>query len=1295
MDDKTLEQSQGGSPTFAKMNLEAGSAGGVVVDEVSPFVAPATQLFGTLDIDGVGEFYVFARQTRSRTHWVLTDKTIFTSADVDNKKVSSEQVIAHISTKSSGGMVGNGKTYLLARLLDNINVMVGRAAAANAVESNFYLSGEYRDEKTGSLIIFQATPGGRFYTKIDMVYEGYRLSVSNYNRTFPFSLKDKMYPVEGEKSNAAVIAGLGVKTFALLKKQMKDALNWYDRKEYKLIQTDEEFRVMMLAFLNAVQSAHDSKQAILVGLDTETTGLNVFSLEPNNPYRDHIVAIPFGWENDKGFVICTDMYYFGNVSEEEVYPIFNLLFRRNDDYSSQDIELDYCGQHFSFNRRSIMLVGANAGFDIRAFKQHDCDIYFDEDIQIMHYIFATDWVQGKNSLKYMTHRYLGDQTLELEDLFGPQHKDKYRYLSDPELAIVYGGADADYPRLLWKKFRRMMPDNLYAMYKKYDITALYRTSRATWLGMPVNTKAVREQGEEILHDLETLKDFIYRYAYAANRGSLEKKANQLRTLLGMASIEEIEDAGNAEGMYRYKFTPANHKELLYNVLGYPVLKVNEKSGEPALDKYVLKKLSSRKRGEPIEFLKEDIVSSADSSNVLISKDEFNTDMYPLARVFLKYAEINKEYTAYYKPITENDLEGRMFYTFSLQRAATRRILSPGQTMKGKLKKLVVAPKGKLFMCFDASQIEYRHMASLAYVQTKALLQKKFPKDWEKHLEAAGISRIHQMMHNAEADYHIETASMMTGLPQYQIDHGTRKMYKSIGFGIPYGLGDQSMCESLFGKVTKENMEKTKETLKDYRNKQSEIIRLLESVRDSAFVPATTSQELRDMLGLDEKTHVGIVKNFVGFYRLFILEKLTRARTGRIRRQAGNCIIQGGAAELFRRMLYNFYEGCVAAGISKKVEWLMLVHDEVDTIVDDDIDVCKLLEVIQSSCTLRYKDHIPYYVGIGLGYNWKEAKDDSAELPVFMVDRIIEAYRAGKFSIPCDGHQPEHLAALKRHYLCDRIGEVLAEIVPGIGPGFEWTEELANHVSDVFTNYMVRGYLAEFVKKEDKAKFGKNIPLQVQLQRWQEAREEYGFGVDFLKEKMVDIKEELTSLELSNMLLDSGESDFLLEDVTSDGGSEDEVSLLSDSDDIDISLLDQEESQWIGEDMLFDYSVREEDRIVEGASEGYKYFNEKNQSDEEDYELNPNPTSAFDLFISNKYSRKCVLCSGTDTFSVMLSGTPYASQVNTLCRVLKKELGSGGNTFIVIGDSIRKVTGIGGTAEQLDKIDKLLCGVPTD
>ena len=1235
-------------------------------------------LFGSLTIEGTGDYFLLLQQRRSFNTWILMDTDIYDSRD---KVENLQKVQAILKVKKTGRLEGYGKTFLLTRLMVTLSSATYMAINSPlTVHTDGIFKGAEFTSPDGEVYIKYTTAFsiGSFYRKLEMSHEGFRLNLGVANsRPLPFKLPDFL-PVQDNKSKAAVVANLGVHTATDLFRWMGSRLDWYKEKEYKLIETDEQLHEVMLLFLRAVQSAHGRNKSVLIGLDTETTGLNMLDLEQDNPLRDSIVAIPFGWEDNKGYVICTDMYYFSNVSDDEIYPLLDKLFSRNPDYTFQDIELDYCGEHFSFNRMNITCAGWNVMFDEQAFFSHGAHVFFDEDGRQLFFNLDTDLLQGEegqkefpgarisNSLKAQTRRNIGDETLELDELFGPKHEDKYRYLQDTVLAVLYGGADADYNRKCVKIGRAMTEPQLYQQYRKYDMTLIYRSAEMAWRGMPVNTQAVRELGDKVNQDLDTLKEFIYHYAWLANRDRLLQSGDKLKELLGVDSDEDfVAELGDGKEIFRYEFTPENHKNLLFGMLGYPILKRAAKTGKPALDKFVLEKLiNAPKKQNPIEILKENIPSAYDPDTPLINKEQFNTDSYPLARVFQTYATLNKEYTSYYKPIMQNDLEGRMFYGFTLAKAATRRILSPGQTLKGSLKALVVAPPGKIFMSFDASQIEYRHMASLAYIRTKCTLQVEHPDDWERRLSETAVARIHKMMQQEEADYHIETAAAMTGVRQHQVTSKVRKRYKSIGFGIPYGLGERAMCDRLHGGIVNdETMKETRNLLADYKKKQKEIIDLLESTRDSAFVPAPISDEHRKYLGVG-KSHVGIVRNFVGFYRVFILEKLTRQRVGRIRRQAGNCIIQGGAAELFRRMLYNFQVGCVKAGLNGKIQWLMTVHDELDALVDSDIDIMALIKVLYENCTLRYKDHIPYYIGINFGSNWEEAKSDANELPVIMVQRMIAAYDAGRFSIPSDGNQASNLLLLKRHYMCDRIEEELKAILPALGPGFKWTEEAVSLVDDKFENYIVRAYMAVFAPE--------NADLKCQLESWQVAREEYGFGVSFLTTKFSSVDD----------ILD-GDSDISF-----------------DAFDLSIDLLDntseEEESRrdavtvtsWFGEDSLFDQNISSDALIVTEEDNDYTFGYLAREDDS--LVENPNPTNAFDVFLTKNYVRTKVLKVNADTYSVLLQGTKYDGNVAGLIPLIKKQFSQGAGKIVLVGSSVKALSNLDCTTEDLDWLDKLLC-----
>lgn len=1253
------------------------------MSEKTNFKIPTTTsptLLGVLNVSGVGSYYLSLKQCKNYKIWTLYEY----SGDINEVP---SKIVACLKIFNGGKILGTGQVNIIFRVVDLVSDLSSKAILRETDNKEYIITDyEYVDEATGNTIRFETFNKCTTYENLTLKADGLSVFLSKTKLQVKAAKDKEMEQVIDERTKTVVISNLGIKTLAMLRKIKGRELDFLDLFKFHLVDNDLSFSAMMTAFLDKVQAAHYANKAILLGLDTETTGLNMFNLSPNNPYRDHIVAIPFSWENDSSYLICMDMANFNNVSDSLVYDVFDKLFKRNKDFSDSVIELDWNGKHYKFNRNNIIVAGYNSMFDRMAFMCHNADVYFDEDGMILMYDQAPGLVKGHNGLKDWTHAMTGYMTLELEELFGKQHKDKFRYLQDKELAKAYGCADSLFTRVVVKNGIRISNKEVYLQYKKYDIPLMNILAKAAWNGVPIDSEAVREQGKLVEKDLDTIMNFIYSYTFNAYSTGFSDKVDSLANILKLNKksmkdhIDEILEQSEKEKMFRFEFTPANLKHLLFGTLSYPV-KERCDNGSPKMDKNILNKLAKVKLSTPSGVLKHDVVSSYDEKNILISAKDFNSDKYPLARVLLTYATINKEYTSYYKPILNHDLEGKVFYPFNMAFAATRRILSPGQTMKGALKKLVKAPKGQLTLCFDASQIEFRLMASEAYLQTRRLLKKKYPQDWEERLHKTNIYETYLEMQKEEADYHIQTAAQMTKTKRHFVKAKDRKTYKQVGFGIPYGLTEYSLCERLFGKVTPELLAETKMLMKDYETKQAEIIRLLETTRDDALKPSTINTELREWLGLNNK-NVGCVYNLVGFKYSYLLSNLSTKNTERIRRQAGNCKIQGGAAELFRRMLMNFYMGCVKEGIEDKVNWFMIVHDEVDCNISQDIDVIKLIKIIHQNCTLRYENQIPYYVGIGLGHNWGEAKDDAAELPVIMVERLIDAYDNKGFRLPVDGNQPEYLLQLKRHYLCDRIEDCLKEIIPSLNTGHIWTDEEIELVNEQFENYIARAYLSNFIPKELSKRLkaeNRDATLREQLESWQQVREEYGFGVPFTATKFKSIQEEVLE-SIENITVN--DMDLGL-DISFDDLKVELKNELLEGNDI---IIDYEQLGSFTENDLFDFrAVSTEDaEFVDTTSE----YGDDN--DDEEYVLNDNPTSSFDVLVSKKYTRKNITKSNDTTYIVRLNNTIY-KDFASFKREVKSHITAGISSFLVIDDKVRFIEDLDLNDTVLDKVDKVLCG----
>ena len=1220
-----------------------------------------TKLFGTLSIDSGNEFYMYLKQTKNKSIWVLLD-------------TETEEVRSVVSVNSSSSEEeGYGDVEYIHRFLELYMNAITMAESQYQYDDNCHLIHTFSSNQEGCKI--EAKYDQQCLQHLIMSYEGFNVVLTEKTSAFP--KLPKLMPIASKKSEYAILANLGIKTATEAK--LKFNLSWYESKKYYSIKTDEEFLDMIEKYVQYVVECEKKGEQVLTGVDTETTGLFTVKLSKDNPAKDWIVAIPFSWEDNIAYLIYVRMVYFNNVDIDLIQKYFSILFKRNKDFSGQHIDIEVNGSTYSFNRNTICTTGHNTIFDGQTFYSEDIDFFFDEDSLQLAFNLATDWSKGKSSLKALTRRLFDHETLELEDLFGSKHKDKFAYLQDEELARIYGCADADYSRLVQKKLKALTEPNLYYQYKKYDMCLMHLLAIAAARGMPVDTDNIKRLGTLVKQDIEAIKDFIYQYTYKVIKSKTDKSVYDILgkyygdfTDEKTHTILETAKTLDNEEKYCFKFTPAELKTLLFGILKYPVIKMTEKDQQPALDQSVLKRLMSYQLKEPVDALRNDIYSSRTDADgekiVLISAEDFNSDMYPLARILATYADLNKEYTAYYKPIMQNNLEGRMFKSFNTARAATRRILNPLQTVKSELKKYYIAPPGKLFVTFDVSQMEYRLMGSLSYIRLKEQLQKAYPDTWEQQLEKAPITIIKKKMTSPETDYHIETASMLYEIKPHLVDKKLRKKTKTIGFGIPYGLGKTSLCSDLFGKVDKENMQKTQELLDLYYTRQAEIIDTLNAARNQAFIPASISNGFRTYLGING-THVGIVRNFAGYYRMFILKNLTRAVSASIRRKAGNFQIQGGAAELFRRMLYRFYMGCLEAGLDDKVHWLLTVHDELDLLVDDDIDVLKLIEVMYKSCTLIYKDHIPYFIGINFGRNWYEAKSDSAELPVIMVQRLIKKYHEG-LRIPNDGTQPEVLMKMKHDYLADRIYEEIIRV---------YDKYPENHLIDLkvfddsFTNYTVRSYIFDFLP--DKYKLAKT-PLIRYLTFW--ARYKMG-DEEFSKLvfKTIDDKY-VAATDIYNAVVEN-------ESIGSDINLDDLIL----SDDFILENIDDDDytTVYFGEEAFEESNSDFNEESFFNLS--YNYQNDENDEDL-DFVEDFSAKSAHGILKLNKYVRQHVNTLSENEYSIMLSGTKFYSNPTDFFKYLNS-VRKGTGTLYIVWHKLYTLKNVDVSKETLDNIDKFIKG----
>lgn len=835
-------------------------------------------------------------------------------------------------------------------------------------------------------------------------------------------------------------------------------------------------------------------------IDTETTGLMISYLDDANPDKNFIVATPISWRNDQARVIFNEMEYFDNVPKEYMFARLKPLVEGKDgivyipkhgtdvkyvnkmnlfnDDVSELTEDDY----YIFDRSKINLIGHNVIFDGKVFFDNKVKPYWNNDTLQMSFNLDPSSVKkrGGNKLKSITRRLFGHETPELSDLLGKNNEDKYKYIKDEEVACLYGCADADYTGKVYTELRKLTSDSMYKAYQEQDIPLLNILYTSEYYGLLMDADAVKEMAKHAENDLEIIKNFLYKYVGGVV--SLKDKKIKLKTKysLGELTEQEFNEQYNnlkpdKDAIYTFEIKARDIIKVLYDILNYPVLSRTSDGpkSQPSTDKKVFKKLM-RYRIDG-SALSEDIRDST-GDHPLIKAEEFNKYKYPLAYVLTQYAKLNKEYTSYFKPILTKNCEGRIFNGYSMARIETRRIMNASQTMKSSLKDLVLpfdGGKNYYMFGFDMAQVEYRIMVSLA-----------------------GQTEMIERLKDPEKDFHTESASALTGIPAHQIEKDFRKQMKAVHFGIPYGLGDESMSESMFGSKDALSLYKTRDLIKSFKTKNDKVIAMLEEARDNALKPRDFSLTFKRYTGFREfvnqdgetvKNHknfdnildalanraetkivgndtvtevfkdVGMVQNLKGFYRLFDLSNLDKKKIGIIKRAAGNYPIQSFAAELFRIILIRFYNRCVKEGIEDKIIWHMLIHDEIQCSAHKSVHPFFLYKIILEECMITFPGHTNYFVGIGVGNNWGETKSDKYEAPVEFVKRMVERWDAGEFKDETWISDPKnYVMKYMLIYFKERIGEVIKEMQPNVE-----TEPIdLTYLDKNFENYTVRSYLVD-------------------------------------------------------------------------------------------------------------------------------------------------------------------------------------------------------------------------------------------
>ena len=263
--------------------------------------------------------------------------------------------------------------------------------------------------------------------------------------------------------------------------------------------------------------------------------------------------------------------------------------------------------------------------------------------------------------------------------------------------------------------------------------------------------------------------------------------------------------------------------------------------------------------------------------------------HPVVEAVLDYRQLAKLKSTYVDGLMKVIApDGRIHTSFQNTVTATGRLSStepnlqniPVRTELGaELRKMFVAPEGKVLVDADYSQIELRLLAHIA---------------GDEHMIAAFRSG---------EDIHTVTASQVFGVPPEAVTHEMRRRAKAVNFGIVYGISDFSLSQDI-GVTRAEAREYMEKYFEKYSGVHAYMTRVVEQAKENGWV-STLMGRRRWLPELKSSN--------------FNLRSFGE-------RVALNMPIQGTAADIIKLAMIKVRDKLLSEGLEARL--VLQVHDEL-------------------------------------------------------------------------------------------------------------------------------------------------------------------------------------------------------------------------------------------------------------------------------------------------------------------------------------------------------------------------------
>ena len=309
------------------------------------------------------------------------------------------------------------------------------------------------------------------------------------------------------------------------------------------------------------------------------------------------------------------------------------------------------------------------------------------------------------------------------------------------------------------------------------------------------------------------------------------------------------------------------------------------------------------------------------------------DKHPIVEAVLDYRQLAKLKSTYVDGLTKVIApDGRIHTSFQNTVTATGRLSStepnlqniPVRTELGaELRKMFVAPAGKVLVDADYSQIELRLLAHIA---------------GDEHMIAAFRSG---------EDIHTVTASQVFGVAPEQVTHEMRRRAKAVNFGIVYGISDFSLAQDI-GVARWEAKEYMDKYFEKYAGVHAYMAKVVEQAKADGYV-STLMGRRRWLPELKSSN--------------FNLRSFGE-------RVALNMPIQGTAADIIKVAMLRVRDRLAAEGLEAKL--ILQVHDELIVECPEE-EAERVRELLAWEMEHAAELSLPLTADAHVGHSWAQAK----------------------------------------------------------------------------------------------------------------------------------------------------------------------------------------------------------------------------------------------------------------------------------------------------------------------------------